>query len=100
MDFGNTLRCLIEDAGKTQKQVAKDLSIAPTTLGNYIRGLREPDFSTLVSIADYFGVSTDFLLAHEVAPRTTQEGERLLLLFDSLSQKDRDRLLSIAKVLK
>ena len=44
MNFGNILRELLEDNDITQKQLADDLNIASTTIGNYIRGLREPDF--------------------------------------------------------
>ena len=62
MAFGNTLRDLIELNNLTQKQLGQDLNIAPSTIGNYVRNIREPDHSTLIEIAKYFEVTTDFLL--------------------------------------
>jgi len=62
MKFGDILRDLLEQHDITQKQLAKDLNIAPSTLGNYIQNLREPDFELLKKVAAYFQVSTDYLL--------------------------------------
>ena len=65
MKFGNILRELIEHNQLTQKQMGQDLNIAPSTIGNYVRNIREPDHSTLIEIAKYFNVSTDYLLEKE-----------------------------------
>lgn len=62
MEFSKRLENLLQERGLTQKQVSKDLHIAPTTFNGYIKGNREPDYSILVKLADYFEVSTDFLL--------------------------------------
>ncbi len=62
MNFGKQLEQLIEDNDISQKQLAKALNIAPTTLNGYLHNYREPDFSTLIRFADYFHVSTDYLL--------------------------------------
>ena len=51
MNFGDVLRELLEDRNMTQKQLAADLNIAATTIGNYIRGMREPDFEILKLLA-------------------------------------------------
>ena len=64
MKFGDILRSLINDRNITQKQLAADLNIAPSTLGNYIQDSREPDFQTLKSIAAYFSVTVDYLIDH------------------------------------
>lgn len=62
LDFCDKLRSLIEERDLTQKQVANDLNIAPSTMGGYVQGSSEPDFETLKTIANYFDVSTDYLL--------------------------------------
>lgn len=62
MNFCDKLRSLIEERNITQKQVATDLNIAPSTMGGYVQGSSEPDFETLKTIANYFDVSTDYLL--------------------------------------
>lgn len=99
MKFGDTLRSLIEDNDKTQKEVATDLNIAPTTLGNYIRNLREPDFKTLVALANYFNISTDFLLNNYNEKGFSQEEQRLLNVFSKLSDEKKAALIDIAKIL-
>ncbi len=46
----------------TQKELAKKLNIAPTTLNGYISNKRQPDLDTVRSIALSLGVTTDYLL--------------------------------------
>lgn len=62
MTFKDKLRLLLENKGITQKKLAEDLHIAPSTMGGYARGASEPDFEMLKRIANYFSVSTDYLL--------------------------------------
>lgn len=42
MSFGDNLRALIEERDITQKELAKKLNIAPSTLGSYVQNVREP----------------------------------------------------------
>lgn len=45
----------------TLNEVSSLLNISPQVLSRYERGEREPDLKTLFLIADFFGVSTDYL---------------------------------------
>ena len=47
MSFGDNLRTLIEERNLTQKELAKQLNIAPSTMGSYVQNTREPDFCLL-----------------------------------------------------
>ena len=47
MDFASRLKELLHDRGIAQKDFANGIDIAPSTAGNYVRGLREPDYETL-----------------------------------------------------
>lgn len=85
MNFGNNLRTLIEERDMTQKEVAKQLNIAPSTLGSYVQNVREPDFSTLKMIAEYFDVSIDYLLDNHPNQKTTSAENELLRIFRSLT---------------
>ena len=62
------LRILRESAGMTQREVSKSLNISRTTYTKYETGDREPDFHALQRLADYFNVSTDFLLGRTDNP--------------------------------
>lgn len=53
------------ERGIQQKDLAATLGIGANTLSRYENGKREPDNHTLVQLADYFGVSVDYLLAHD-----------------------------------
>ena len=46
----------------SQLKLALDLSMNQNTISRYETGEREADYSTLIKIADYFGVSIDYLL--------------------------------------
>lgn len=58
------LRELREQKGVTQKEVATAVGCTSTVYSRYERGVREPDISTLCSLADYFEVSTDDLIGY------------------------------------
>lgn len=59
------LKELQKRTGKTIKETANELNIAVSTYNNYLRGTREPDIKMIKKIADYFSVSTDYLLEHD-----------------------------------
>lgn len=50
------------EKGKTQEQLAKDLGTTDVSISRYEAGAREPKSDILNALADYFGVSTDYLL--------------------------------------
>ena len=58
------LRELREQKGVTQKEVAEAIGCTATVYSRYEREEREPDISTLCSLADYFEVSTDILIGY------------------------------------
>lgn len=60
--FGEVLCELREDVGFTQKQLAIKLHLAPTTISSYETGKIVPPPDKLIAIADFFGVTTDYLL--------------------------------------
>ena len=51
-----------------QKDVAEHLQIAAHSYQNYESGQRRPDYETLVALADYLGVTTDYLLGRTGQP--------------------------------
>ncbi|MBO8138288.1 MAG: helix-turn-helix domain-containing protein [Desulfotomaculum sp.] len=60
--FGKRLRELRAEQHLTQQDLAKLLKVSPSTIGMYEQGRRDPDTSTVNFLADYFGVTTDYLL--------------------------------------
>ncbi len=89
MLFCEKLRLLIEERNLTQKQVAKDLNIAPSTMGGYVQGISQPDFDTLKQLAGYFDVSTDYLLDAPEKERGGALEDELLRVFRSMTQEQK-----------
>ena len=76
MEFNEHLRYLIDCEEIKIKDLAPKLCLSASTLSNYAQGIREPDYDTLRRIADYFGVSIDYLLGHKTP---AEDDERQLL---------------------
>ena len=73
----DNLKAARKKSGKTQKEVAEGIGIGQGTYKNYETGAREPNGETLVAIANYFDVSTDYLLGRPTAQPPTDAVERL-----------------------
>ena len=58
----NRLRALREDRDLKQSDVAAATGIDQRTLSNYETGKTNPDSFALVKLADFFGVSIDYIL--------------------------------------
>lgn len=52
-----------------QKQIAEGLNMPVRTYRRYENGEREPSVSTLAALADFFNVSTDYLLGRSNNPQ-------------------------------
>ena len=60
--FGELLAELRQDKKLTQDQLAKELFVTAGTISNYENSVHFPDVEKLLAIADYFNVTTDYLL--------------------------------------
>ena len=60
--FSERLRELRKEKQVTQSNMASFLGIKMRSYQNYEGGTRRPDYEGLVALADYFGVTTDYLL--------------------------------------
>ena len=60
--LGERLKELRTEKGMTQKELADALGINSVTYLHYEKSQREPPLSLLVEMAEYFDVTTDYLL--------------------------------------
>nr|WP_155483373.1 helix-turn-helix transcriptional regulator [Lysinibacillus sphaericus] len=67
------LKALRTQQRKTQQEMADLLGITRQGYAKYENNLGEPDNSTLAKLADYFEVSTDYLLGRTDNPANTQQ---------------------------
>lgn len=90
MTFGQKLQILLDEKDISQKQLADALNLHDSTVRNYVRDLREPDFSTLKLIAGYFDVSLDYLLSFSKPYAGISDEEmEFLRIFRMLSKEQR-----------
>ena len=57
----------------TQQMMAEYLGVDRTTYVKYETGKSEPTFDTLQRLANYFKVSTDYLLGHDSLPSASKQ---------------------------
>ena len=60
--FAERLTELRENSGKKRQEVADDICISRASLEYYEKGKRKPDIEVLLKLADYYGVTCDYLL--------------------------------------
>ncbi|MBQ8550781.1 MAG: helix-turn-helix transcriptional regulator [Clostridia bacterium] len=72
-NFALRLKTLRTKHGYTQAELAEKLEISTSAVGMYEQGRREPDNTLLKRICEVFGVSADYLLAHDEGPREVEK---------------------------
>lgn len=92
----NNIKFLRKKKGLTQAQLCKVLNIAQPTLSGYETGNYEPDQDTLGRIADYFGVTVDFILGRE--NHTTIDTTRRAIQIKDLAIQDEVELNDIFRI--
>ena len=99
MRFGDILRDLLEERNLSQKQMAEDLNISASAVGNYVRNNRAPDFETLKKIAGYFQVSTDFLLDYQSRQESGYGEQKVLQIFRALPEDQKELYIEQGRLL-
>lgn len=103
--FAERFKLLREQAGLTQTAFARAFGVAQSTVAGWESGSREPNIATVRRLAEYFGVTADYLLGGE-APALDERLEamhknpKLGLLFDRtarMTPEDLDAVLHIVR---
>lgn len=63
--LGKTIKELRLEEGISQRELGERMNVCNQSISFWENGQREPDLDTLIKIAKYFQVSTDFLLGNE-----------------------------------
>lgn len=103
MTFAEKIRSLRKKKGLTQQEIADELNISLRAWIYYEGGYRFPPQELLLQLANYFDVSTDYLVRNEVkdprgkvrqlAPKELLAQVGSLLAGGSLDEKDRAKFL-------
>ncbi len=78
-ELKNRIRDLREDMDLRQIDVSDATGIDQKTLSNYETGKTNPDSAALIKLADFFGVSIDYLVGYsKINLRTNKDALELL----------------------
>lgn len=61
-EFSENLKNLLKNNNVSQYELSKILHNSQQSISRYVNGVTEPDIYNLIQIANYFNVSTDYLL--------------------------------------
>ena len=62
MQFNERLKALREDNDITQTELAKAVNVTQRNISFYETGANEPDIKTIIALARFFNVTTDYIL--------------------------------------
>lgn len=85
MHLHERLKYLRENNGYKQKEVASLIGVKNNTLSSYESGVRQPDFDTLIKLADIYNRSVDYLLRGY-----NQEKNENILIIETEKLNDND----------
>lgn len=103
-NFNVILQNLRKNKGLSQTELAKKIGVAPSTIGMYETGKREPNYETLEIIADFFNVDMNYLLGKEPEQTLDQKLEgidfALWGVIQDLSDEAKEDILKYAEFAK
>lgn len=80
MHLSQNLKCLREQRGMSQQELAEVLEISQAAVGNWENEHREPDLKTIIRLAQYFGVSLDDFILKDLRPPIPRYASNLAYL--------------------
>ena len=93
--------------GITQNELAKALSVSNKTISKWENGMSAPSLNMLITLSDFYGVTTDSLLGREddsaqsPIPKRLSEvrrNERIMNIFSYLDEIAPENMIAIAKL--
>lgn len=97
MDYQARIKAMIEDSDTRQKALAAALNINQSTFSNYVTGRTSTPPEVIAEIAQYFHVTTDYILGltdDPAPPYPVSAGEREMLeVFRTLNREQKELIL-------
>lgn len=99
--FGKRLKILRDKKGISQEDLAKLFNLSQSTIAYYEKDKKQPSQKTLTRLADYFGVSTDYLLGRSLSNKNAvlPLGEAKEIPIYSLEPKNSDEIFAQENVI-
>lgn len=73
MEFTEVFKKLLNRSEISQSTLSKELGFTPQAINKWYLGKTEPDTKTIKKIANYFNVSTDYLIGNDNTSNNDEE---------------------------
>lgn len=103
MTFADRLSSVMEENGLNSLRVSKETGLSDSLIGCYAKGSKVPNLKNALLLADFFGVSLDYLagrsevrevgIKKEPAPVISENGREMLALYERLPEREQILLL-------
>ncbi len=97
--IGSRIKTARENKKITQEELAAMVDLSPTHISVIERGVKPPKLETFVRIANALGVSADSLLVDVVDNSTKGIACELYDYVSNLSKKEREKILTVVRVM-
>lgn len=86
--------------GISQHQLGEIIGLSQQSIHKYETQLIEPDISTLIKLADFFGTTVDYLIGHKSTTQNeftplTEEETTLINLYRNLKKNEKNSILMV-----
>lgn len=95
--FIKKLSILLEEKNITQRELAEKINVTEVTISRYLSGERSPRIEIVSKIAEFFGVSIDYLLGKGEMTNINTKDEWLMAFYQGytdLTEADKDVLMA------
>lgn len=92
--FASRLKDLISEKDLINEDIAKAVGVTRQGVGNWVNGVTVPDVLTAARLADFFGVSLDYLVGN-TSVRSTEADLKAVCDYTGLDERAVDRLREI-----
>lgn len=97
MDTFDRIEYLLRTNGMSQSDLSKATGISTGLISQWKKRTQNPSISKLAVVADYFGVTVDYLLGKEEKPVATEDDELNEYLEELKTRPEMRMLFSLAK---
>ena len=75
--LANNLRRFVDRSGKSQKDIAETIGVAPTTFNDWMKAKKYPRIDKIEMLANYFGIQKSDLIEEKLTEEKEKDNDTL-----------------------
>ncbi|MGW9128113.1 helix-turn-helix domain-containing protein [Paenibacillus chitinolyticus] len=101
--FGVRLRELREGKGLSQEEFGAKFELGKVAISGYERSKRQPTLELVVAFAEFFGVSTDYLLGRTndpfgAAPNASENAAKISKILGNMNDEEQEKFFAFLEM--